>query len=334
LERVVEGLVVGLVFEESEGDFDEFVEDGTDDLEFGFAVFGEAISEGFESGVVAASDHGSHEESFAEEAVALWTWWSGIADGGPRFAAARSDRKPGGGGARIGEVGGDFRAEPESGAKADARDLAETLDVGEESGTDLEVSGDELLKGLELLIESADETGEALFDLVVGSDQEPVALGLERILEVLLMTQQLAQNELLGGRWLPEREFASGAKEGDELSIEAVGFVATAQASGVVMDATRVAEMNGPACGVKRVGGEFTVEASGFEDGQGRENPEFLDPGLELEETGGRVVETTVVRTLSVDEQAGIERVFGDIEAEAGPRNEGREHEVEELRVG
>ena len=78
MERVVERLVVGLVFEDGEGDFEEFVEDGADDLEFGFAVLGEAISEGFEAGVVFARDHGGHEKGFAEVAIAVGAWAGGV----------------------------------------------------------------------------------------------------------------------------------------------------------------------------------------------------------------------------------------------------------------
>ena len=55
----------GLVFEEGEGDFEEFVEDGEADGHFGFAGGGEAVGEGVETGVVAAGDHGGHEEHAA-----------------------------------------------------------------------------------------------------------------------------------------------------------------------------------------------------------------------------------------------------------------------------
>ena len=47
--------VVGLVFEEGEGDFEEFVEDGEEDGHLGFAGGGEAVGEGFEAGVVRAA---------------------------------------------------------------------------------------------------------------------------------------------------------------------------------------------------------------------------------------------------------------------------------------
>jgi len=75
LERVVEWLVGGLVFEEREGDFDEFVEDGDDDGHFGFAVLSESIGEGFEAWVVAAGDDGGHVKDPSEVAVTL------VADG-------------------------------------------------------------------------------------------------------------------------------------------------------------------------------------------------------------------------------------------------------------
>ncbi len=41
------GVIGGLVFEDAEGYFEEFVEDGAADGEFAFAGGGEAVGEGF-----------------------------------------------------------------------------------------------------------------------------------------------------------------------------------------------------------------------------------------------------------------------------------------------
>lgn len=47
LEWVVSGVIGGLVFEDAEGYFEEFVEDGAEDGEFAFAGGGAAVGEGF-----------------------------------------------------------------------------------------------------------------------------------------------------------------------------------------------------------------------------------------------------------------------------------------------
>ena len=64
-------VIGGVVFEEEEGDFDEFVDDGEEDGHFGFAGGGEAVGEGFEAGVAAACGESGHEENAAEMPVAF-----------------------------------------------------------------------------------------------------------------------------------------------------------------------------------------------------------------------------------------------------------------------
>ncbi len=72
-EGVVIWAVGGLVFEEAEGGLDEFVEDGDEDGHLSFAGGGEAVGERFETGVVAAGDHGDCRFSKAEIEVRKWS---------------------------------------------------------------------------------------------------------------------------------------------------------------------------------------------------------------------------------------------------------------------
>ena len=121
------------MFEKGEGDFEEFMEDGEEDGHLGFAVIGEAISEGFEAWVEASCDEGGHVEDATDMTISVVANGSGGVDGGAGVMEARSDGKPGGGGASIGQMARQFSTEPASGAQADALDLAEALDVGVET---------------------------------------------------------------------------------------------------------------------------------------------------------------------------------------------------------
>ena len=116
-----------------------------------------AVGEKFETGVVAACDHGGHEEDFAEMAVALGADGGGVAHAAAALPHAGSDGQPGGGGAAIGEMARNLGAEPACGARADAFDLAEPLEVGVEFGRGLDVAGDLRLDALDFLFQRADQ---------------------------------------------------------------------------------------------------------------------------------------------------------------------------------
>ncbi len=116
--------------EDGEGDFEELVEDRDEHGHFGFAVEGEAIGEGFEARIAASGDHGGHEEDAAEVTVTLRAWSGGAVERGAGLADPRSDGEPGRGGTGIGEVSGQFGAEPAGGTRTDAFDGAESLEIG------------------------------------------------------------------------------------------------------------------------------------------------------------------------------------------------------------
>ena len=221
-EGVVSWVVSRLVFEEGEGGFDEFVEDGEEDGPLGFAGSGEA-------GVEAAGDHGGHEEDAAQVAVALNADGGGVAQAAAALADARGDGELGGGGAAVGQVARDFGAEPAGlarppspacplrllgGAFAEAFDLAEALEVGVEFGRGLEVGGDLGLDALDFLFQRAGHAGEAFGDENSGGGGGAVALGAEQGLEVGEAAQELAQALQGGVGGLPVGPGAGGAKAG------------------------------------------------------------------------------------------------------------------------
>ena len=117
---------------------------------------------------------------------------------GAVVAHARGDGQPGGGGAAIGEMARNFGAVPAGGARADAFDLAEPLDVGLELGRGLEVADDLGLDALDFLFQRPGQAGEAFGDEVSGGGFGAVAPGPEQGLEVGEAAHQFAQ-ELLGG---------------------------------------------------------------------------------------------------------------------------------------
>jgi len=310
---------VSLVFEEGEGDFEEFVEDGEDGLHFSFAVCEEALGEGLEPWVVFGGHESGHVEDAAKVAVAIASDGGGGADGRTGVMEAWSDAKPGGGGTGIGKMARQLGTEPAGGTRTDAFDLAEAFDVGVEGGGVLDQLLDLGFEGVAFLGQKLEHAGETLFEEGIGGGLEAAGFGLAEGFEFVEATEQTAQELLIGGGRLPGREGTSEPEAGDELGILLIGLVAAAQTAGVVLDAAWVDEMNLETGGVKSRSGQVAVVTRGFEDGDGRGRAKFAAPGEELLETGLGVLELTEMGA-GGQEKAGVESVLGDVDAEAGRR--------------
>lgn len=320
-----------MVFEESEGDFEEFVEDGEDGFHFGFTVFEEAIGEGFEARVVFGGDESGHVEDAAEVAVAIAADGSGGADGGSGVMETRSDAEPGGGRSGIGKMARELGAEPASGARADAFDLAEAFNIGVKGGRILDELLDVGLESRALFGQEFDDAGDALFEEGIGSGLESAGFSLGEGFEFVEAAQKAAQELLIGGGRLPDREGASGPKTGDDLGVLLIGLVAAAEAAGMILDAARVDEMDLKAGGVESGGSQIAVEAGGFEHGNRRGRGEFAEPDEEFLEAGLGVLELAELGS-GGREKAGVEGVFGDVDAEAGRRRRVEEQEERSWR--
>ncbi len=261
--------VIGaVVFEEEEGDFDEFVEDGDEDGHFGFAGRGEAVGESFEARVVAACGESGHEEDAAEVAIAFGADGSSGTQAGAGLTNAWRDAEPGGGGASVGEMAWDFGEEPGGGPLADSFDLAEMGEIFAQFRGRAEVGVDLGLEAGHFLFQSADDAGEAFADKGIGGAFGPVAFGLEHGGEVGAAAHQGAQGLLGGAGRLPGGQLPGAAKAGDERGIETVGLVTASEAAGVILDAAGIGQMHVVTGGMELMGGQFAVVTGGLQDGQ------------------------------------------------------------------
>jgi hypothetical protein len=324
-ERVVIVLIGGLGFEESEGDFGEFVEDGDEDGHFGFAGGGEAVGKSFEAWIGTTSDHGGHEEHPAEVTVALVADGSG-GTGSARLADARSHREPGGRGASVGQMARQLGGEPAGGALADAWDLAEALDVCPQLRRSLEMGRDLGIEGGEFPLEPAHEARDALGDERISGGVEAIALGLEGALKFREAAHERAQCVLGGAGGNPRGKAARERKPGDERGIDAVGLVAAAEAAGVILDAARVGEMNAMARGVEFDRGQFRITAGRLEDAHGCRRAEVLQPSAQVGDAALGIIELGL-EGARAEAQAGVEFGFRNVEAQAGGDGSAEDHE-------
>ena len=258
----------------------------------------------------------------------------------PDWAHARGDGEPRRGGASVGQVAGDFGAEPCGGARADAFDLAERLDVRAPLGRGLDVGGDLCVEAGGFLFQRAHDAGEAFGDERIGGAFGAVALGLEHGGEIGAAAHEGAQELLRGAGGLPGGQCGRGAEAGDERGVEAVGLVAVAEAArgsparlsslfpsavSVVLDAARVGDVDAVAGGVQPGGGQFAGATGGFEHGERRGRAVLFAPGAQRGDAGRGVVELRVARARAL-EQAGVEFGLGDVEAQAGADGFGEDH--------
>ena len=172
-------------------------------------------------------------------------------------------------------------------------------------------------EGGAFLGQELEHAGEALLQEWIGGGLEAVGFGLVEALHLVEAAQETAQELLLDGERLPGGQRAIGTEAGDELSIDLIGLVAATEAAGVVLDAAGVGEVDLKAGGVESGGGQIAVMTGGFEDDRGGNRGQFTTPGDEFFQARWGVGKLVVMGG-GTQKQTGVERRFGDVEAQAG----------------
>jgi hypothetical protein len=313
---LVSGIIGGVIFEQGTGGADEFMEDGDDDAHGGFADGAKAVGELLAAWVAAHGRDGGEVES-GTQPRGLVADAGRFAHAGAALVETRDDPEPGGHSPGVAEMTRDLGREQSSGFLPAAPDLAEAVHIGGKIWRTLQVRLDRLFESSQLCGKPAARAPQTRPDGLAGHLQTTL-LGMQRVLQIGLAPEQIAQMGLSCGQRLPPGP-TIGAEATDiardYFRIDPVGLVAPSSGAGVIEDPAGIKYEHAVTGGEGGVGKAVAVRAGRFEGDDNRGDTRLPQPGEELGVAFGGIGEMTAYGALA-REQADIEGSLGDVYSE------------------